>query len=259
MPRKSSPPFWFYLTFAVLSVFIPLGVDWLLNPPLGKYARAQSQTVLVESADGYGSGFVIERTSPDGGKRFFVWTAAHVVRPPEPSYKIKLFIRKEGHKVGITEFTATLLESDHDVDAALLWVDCPEGYLVGTDFSSMLLPSVGTPVYSVGNYHGPLFDSSVATGIIAQLGVQNHGVIEDWRWPLVDQMTAPCYPGSSGGPVFMEDGKIAGMAVGRIPEENIFVYLPLRMLNAWAYRAGIQWAITGTECPADEVLAKLGH
>jgi S1-C subfamily serine protease len=213
----------------------------VLGRALNQFEHAQRKTVLVVAPDGQGSGVVVKR----GGK-VFVWTACHVVYGHE-KVLIKTIVRNGFHKVGESVFTGRVVAYDAGVDVALLYVDAPSEYFEGAEFDSLIPPSVGSAVYHVGNFLGAAFDGSVSTGVISQIGV-NPG--EGWPWAITDQTTASIVPGSSGGPLFRtSSNKILGLVVGHVPPRPIYVYVPVRVIEVWAEKAGVLWAVRGNKSP----------
>jgi S1-C subfamily serine protease len=206
-----------------------------------RYESAQHKTVLVVSPDGsQGTGIVIKR-----GDRIFVWTAAHVVYGFDHA-DIKIVLRNGPRKVGVTTFSGRVLALESNVDVALLYVDAPTSYFVAAEFESPVPLPVGSTVYHVGNFLGIDFDNSVSTGIVSQIGV-NPG--KGWPWAITDQTTCSVVPGSSGGPLFSDNDKVAGIIVGLIPERPIYVYVPVRVIEVWADSVGLSWAIRGNSSP----------
>lgn len=210
-----------------------------------KYQLAQAKTVLVKVDDGSGSGVVIHR-----GDKTFVWTARHVVET-NTVVILDRQLRVNGHKSGHLVFAAKVLATFPEVDAALLWVDCPVTAFEGAEFSGAT-PVPGTTLFHVGNFLGELFDGSVSRGILSQVGV--HPNVPGWHWTLTDQTDLTALPGSSGGPVFSEDGKVVGLIVGG-PLQGVSCYIPVRELLRGAKR--FEWAIFGDVAPSEEALQRL--
>lgn len=211
-----------------------------------KYERAQAQTVLVATGGGSGSGVVIER-SLNGLTNVFVWTAAHVVEGVT-NLTVKRVLRYNGEKAGEMVFPATVIARFPKVDAALLLVKSPPEAFESATVATNAPLRVGTPIFHVGNFYGPPFDTSVSTGIISQVGV-NPGY-EGWPWEIVDQCTAVIVPGSSGGPVFNEAGEVVGLVVGGPTRglDGVACFTPIREIERAAGQAWA-WALWGEEFP----------
>jgi len=215
---------------------------------LNKYEQAQNATVLIESAHGFGSGFVVQR-----GPRLFVWTAAHVVRECN-LLKIRQVIRFEGHKVGESAFLATVIARDEKLDLALLYLDAPGNYFSPVRFSHTDVLPVGVELYHVGNFAGPRLDGSVSTGILSQIGISPG--FDGWPWPVVDQMTTIIVPGSSGGPVFTGNGSVVGVAVGHV-SPGVEFFVPLRAMILFTQQHNVRFALGANYCPSDGELYRL--
>jgi len=215
-------------------------------PRLNKYEHAQKATVLLQTEHGYGSGFVVRR-----GEKLFVWTAAHVTEKVN-TLQVHQVIRHGNHKVGLSTFRATVIARDETLDLALLSLDAPPSYFTSVHFSRLPALPVGTAVYHVGNFSGPQFDGSVSTGIVSQIGVTIAGTL----WSVLDQMTTPAFPGSSGGPVFTGDGEVVGVLVGGVsPVLDFFV--PVRAMWLFAETQNVRFALDWEHTPTEAQLKVL--
>jgi S1-C subfamily serine protease len=150
--------------------------------------RVLPGVVLVETPCGrgrvmFGSGFVVDKG--------LVATNKHVVECGDESF-VMLIGQNNKHRI-----TAKYLDSTHDL--ALLRVE-------GLGASALPLSdaqnlSVGDKVYAAGNPQG--LEGTFSDGIISSLRY-NAGRI---------QFTAAISPGSSGGPVVDESGRVIGITV----------------------------------------------
>lgn len=222
---------------------------------LNVYTRAQLGTVLIDVPGGWGTGFVIRRTNPDGNSRVFVWTARHVVED-EPGVSVMVFVRDAEHRrLPAIRFPVLRVWKMYHTDAALLWVDASPAAFVACEFDEKL-PALGDKLFVCANSFGPIYDGMITDGIVSQFGL----VFNPARgidWPMSDQMTAAVSPGGSGGPVFSQNSnRVIGMAVGTAGN-SINVYLPTRELLRAATEANVAWAIHGESCPSDERLRDL--
>jgi serine protease Do len=213
--------------------------------PQALYAKAVEQTVLVQAPDCQGSALMFKRKNVDGKTRWFAWTAEHVVSSHK-FVSLRVFKRFEGRIVGETKYMARVLQSVPGLDIALLFVDAPDAAFVASEFARADLAPLGTPVYVVGNFMGDFFPGSVSTGIISQ-----HGPPPE-PWWILDQSTAPIYPGASGGPIFNYDGLVLGIVVARV-DATLGLFVPVRAIEEWANLSGYGWAVRGSGCPADSV------
>lgn len=208
----------------------------------------QSQTVMVLTERGEGSGVVVKR-----GDKTFVWTAAHVV-DKFSQVEVRQQFRFNGQKAGHQSFPAYVIARLPDTDAALLWVDAPPDKLTGAEWA-VEGAGPGTPVLCVGNILGHNFDGSVSEGVVAQIGVAPEDLFaQGWPWSLVDQATVVSWPGSSGGPVFNTDGQIVGLIVGGPGRAGVACYVPLRVIYAAAQEASVTWALYGSLAPSAKLL-----
>lgn len=219
-----------------------------------RYQHAQKQTVLIRTAHGQGSGVVIKRKGADG-PQVFVWTAAHVV---EGCAEVDVVqpIRNHNEKVGYTFFTGKVILYLPESDIALLWVDAPGSYFEAAEFADCAPPDVGTPLFHVGNFLGEPFDGSVSRGTQSQIGVFPRAA-QGWPWQFpLDQATLAACPGSSGGPVFLENGKVVGLVVGAPGRGALgFVcYVPVRQIHLMVFEHGFSWALRGSHCPSNKIL-----
>ncbi len=213
-----------------------------------KYERAQSETVLIEVGNGYGSGVIVRREG-----KTFVWTAAHVVKGFS-SVTIHQSVHFNGHKSGDISFPGVVISRLENSDSALLWIDMPPAYFKPASWAPDKPLRVGDSIFGVGNMKH-VFDNSVTLGIISQVGV-NPGV-EEWPWKDVDQATLPALPGVSGGPVFSSTGKVIGLFVGAWGTGVPSWFTPIREIEKEARKKGIDWAIRGWFCPTASELQKL--
>lgn len=246
---------------ALVATCILAGAIFLSQLPFGpnpnRFETAQSQTLLVESPESWGSGIVVTRTNSYGNFRIFLWTASHVIGDAPYDLQAHKVFRFEGSKAGKASFIARVIGVSSELDIALLWVDAPPAFdIAGAEFAGVAPLRVGTPIFHVGNFLGTRFDGSVSTGIISQLGVHPGYPQEQWPWALLDQTDSTAMPGSSGGPMSTHDGLVVGILVaGEAPTVNCFV--PNRVIARWARSQFLEWAMYGDECPTDVELEAL--
>jgi S1-C subfamily serine protease len=236
----------------------------------------QDISVTIQAEDGYqkseGSGVLITREI-EGEKITFVWTAAHVidhlreVRSVIIEGQTKKLIEfndvqiikelvEKGRRVGEIKMDATVVkysDADDGQDLALLMVrakdygkDSARFYL---DKDEPIIP-IGTRLFHVGSLLGQMGANSMTSGIVSQVG-RIHGKVE------FDQTTVTAFPGSSGGGVFLEDGRYMGMLVRGAGEGFNFV-VPVRRLKRWAEKHEITWALDpSVKTPTLEEIRKL--
>lgn len=214
------------------------------NPQL--YADSARQAALVLTPESQGTCVFIKRTNSAGNVRWFAWTAQHVVGA-NATVTIRVFHRTEGRKAGTSDFNAKVLRTSPSLDLALLFVNAPPDAFLGAEFAPYSPASPGDPVFSVGNFHGEIYDSSLSIGVISQVG---RPVGREGRWPITDQTTCPIYPGSSGGPMFSADGRVLGIIVAGV-NATLNFFVPVRAVEAWADIEDVEWAVRGPACPSD--------
>lgn len=222
--------------FALVPLLFLLGCS-------SKFETAQRATVLLESKDGFGSGFVVRR-----GETLFVWTCAHVVSNDD-TVKVRQAFRVHNEKVGEAVFSAQVIARDESDDIALLWLKAPARFFSSVEFwESPVLP--GQPVFHVGNLLGQRFENSVTAGIVSQIGVPKVGA------GVYDQTDTVVVPGSSGGPVFV-GFQVIGI-VSRYAGPGIGFYIPAREVRhfseAWGTRFAFEQCWFGQYVPSESEL-----
>lgn len=239
-------------------------------PPTKAELPGYLQTISVTIKAGWsqGSGTLFSR---DGYT--FVWTAGHVVDGLRRSRevidpasgtrrtlvefddaKILTELREDGRTVGRVEMDARVVrfsDSENGDDLALLQVRKKNFVQASAVFyMDEKIPDIGTDVYHVGSLLGQLGSNSMTKGIISQIGRVYENVV-------YDQTTATAFPGSSGGGVYLEDGRYIGMIV-RGAGEGFNLKVPVRRMRAWAKNAKVEWALDpNVPMPSQDELKKL--
>ncbi len=234
----------------------------------------QNISVTIKSKNGYnsseGSGVLVVRRIGDD-EVTFVWTAAHVVdnlrevrevitESGSPrkvvEFKDAQIVREmveSGRRVGEIKMDARVIKysnANTGHDLALLMVRAKN---YGKDSSTFYLNDddpiipIGTNLYHVGSLLGQMGANSMTTGIVSQIG----RTMDKMEY---DQTTVTAFPGSSGGGVFLTDGKYIGMLV-RGAGEGFNLIVPIRRMLTWAEKNEILWALdAGVEMPSlDEI------
>ena len=219
-----------------------------------------------------GSGVIFTRTNKSGETINLVWTAGHVVSNLRSSRevispdgtkrtivefrdaKIIKELVENGRTVGTLQISAEVVRySDPDAgeDLALLKVRKKDFINSGVIFyTNSEIPELGTPLYHVGSLLGEQGANSMTSGIYSQRG----RLINKTTF---DQTTVAAFPGSSGGGVFLTDGRYVGMLV-RGAGETFNLIVPIRRIIDWSKSAKINWAIDPTvPMPSDEELKNL--
>ena len=220
-----------------------------------------------------GSGVLIVREI-EGSEVTFVWTAAHVVdnlrsvrdvidesgRPRKVvEFKDAQIVKElvsEGRRVGEIKMDAMVIKysnADDGHDLALLMVRAKDYSKESARFylnkDDAIVP-IGTSLFHVGSLLGQMGANSMTTGIVSQVG-RIHGKQE------YDQTTVTAFPGSSGGGVFLTDGRYVGMLV-RGAGEGFNLTVPIRRMKRWAKENDVLWAIDpNIEAPSLKNLKKI--
>jgi S1-C subfamily serine protease len=217
----------------------------LMREPNGDtYQNLQSLSVRVDLGGGCGTGVLFTRRIGDVF-RTFVWTAGHVaavVRNEDGSFRtvtIYQEVRDGGLLKGVIKTEATVIaysDADEGEDLALLEVQQDDFSFNGVEFTQYDTPEpIGTELIHVGCTLG--IYNSVSRGIISQTDrdLLNKKI-------MFDQTSCIGYPGSSGGGVYLTDGRCIGLLVrGAGPGLNFIV--PVRRMRAWAERMDVLWAM----------------
>lgn len=207
--------------------------------------RLQSQQVTVVTPGGQGSAVLFERTI-NGRKYQFAWTAGHVVQD-------RAGVRADHVQLVRQHFTNGRRSGQTSVDARVMAFSDPQtGYDLallrldgrfeirdsGVVFDlSGRVPPAGMGVYHVGSFLGLDGSCSFSLGVIAQSGRVLDGLPHEF-----DQITAPAFPGSSGGGVYDEDGNCIGLLV-RGADATFGFVAPARLMREWAEEEGLMWAM----------------
>lgn len=215
--------------------------------------RAQSEYSKSE-----GSGVLISRKIGDENVTF-VWTCGHVV---DNMRKVRSVIRggspkklvefgdvqiikelvEEGRRVGEIKMDASVVkysDADDGEDLALLMVRAKDYAKDSANFhitkANHGIVPIGTELFHVGSLLGQRGSNSMTAGIVSQVG-RILGKVE------YDQTTVTAFPGSSGGGVYLQNGKYVGMIV-RGAGEGFNLMVPVRRMERWATEHDILWAL----------------
>ena len=228
----------------------------------------QDVSVTIKAAGSEGSGVIVSREMPlskdskDTIKVNFVWTCAHVVDSLRSTRtvidgqgKSKTVIEfkdaqvvkeliENGRKVGELKMDAKVVlysDATDGEDLALLMVR-KRGFVdKNTEFYlDEKNIEIGEPLLHVGSLLGQAGANSMTSGIMSQVGrVLNIGSGDG---TVFDQTTVTAFPGSSGGGVFLKDGKYVGMLV-RGAGETFNLIVPVRRMKKWAKARNVSWAL----------------
>ena len=210
------------------------------------YDSLQATTCLVDVGKGLGTGVLVTRQVGEV-TRTYIWTAGHVVQhlmQPDGTFKnptIKQEFRDGGRAIGESKIEAKVIaysDPDDGEDLALLEVlqDNFRPTTVSAKFDLKgAIQQIGTKLIHVGCTLGTY--DSVSLGIISQT---DRDLLKTGK--MFEQTTVMGYPGSSGGGVYLEDGKYIGMLTqGAGPGLNFII--PMRRIIPWAKKMCILWAL----------------
>lgn len=228
-----------------------------INKPL---TIASDSTVLVISQANkdkwYGTGVVYRNNN-----KTFVWTCHHVVannitteRYFDPqSHKehrryvanqiavsVKLF-NKQPLEIGKLHLHANIIRFSETDDLALLEID-DSFFKQSVKFpNSGYKPALGTRIFHVGNFFGPVGERSVSEGVSGVCGFDLDG---DGR--CYDRVGLVMQPGSSGGGVYeTASGKCIGLLARGIDGQGLIV--PFRRMEDFARRLDCEWALRNVD------------
>lgn len=246
---------------AAMALILGLALLTGCRADLSKFEKAQRQTVLIQASEGQGSAVTFRLYNDEGKPRWFAWTAAHVVENEtlstnDATVTVKVVLRTEGRKVGVTTYTGYVIRVNSTNDLALLFIDAPADAFI----SAKLAPKgvsvcVGDEVYACGNFAGHRFDGTVSRGSISQLGVRP--AIDDWPWAIaLDQADITVMGGASGGPLF-RNGEVIGIVVGKTGDSITF-FVPVSRIYQWLQEDLLLRMIGHGFCPADYMLREYG-
>lgn len=253
------------INYIILFTFMSQSVlaDFKERKEVVKYLQDISVTIKSQSRHSQSEGSGVLITRKIGGEEVsFVWTCAHVidnlrkirsiVDPSGSSRKVVEFddaqIIKElvegGRRVGEIKMDAKVIRYSnytHGHDLALLMVRAKNYGKASAKFylskEDPIIP-IGTSLFHVGSLLGQMGSNSMTTGIVSQIGR-----IEDKV--EFDQTTVAAFPGSSGGGVFLEDGKYVGM-IARGAGESFNLMIPVRRIIQWSEDNNLSWAVDST-------------
>ncbi len=165
--------------------------------------------LLMEDANGQptalGSGFFVGEN--------IIATNLHVVGGSYQGYAKKVGEKTKYNIAGIVGI-------DRDMDLVILEIEDIEGPPLPFGDSQQI--AVGDEVYVIGNPQG--LEGTFSRGIISG--------IRDFGTKYIFQVTAPISPGSSGGPVLNDKGRVIGVAFATLAEgQNLNFAVPAYYLS----------------------------
>lgn len=190
-------------------------------------------SIIMEDAHmqplSFGSGFIV-----DNG---IVVTNMHVVAGAKNGY-IMLSGSTTRHKI------SGYFGLDEKNDLVLLSAPTLKG--VSINVEQTISTEIGDRIYAIGNPRG--LAGTISEGIVSG--------IRDINNKKLIQITAPISPGSSGGPVFNNNGKLVGIAVSTIREgQNLNFAIPSSELyNLLKNRSNTAKALNIAKSPTKEFI-----
>jgi hypothetical protein len=212
----------------------------------------QDISVTIKAGNSEGSGVI---TNVNGTN--YVWTAGHVVaglrrtrtviNPSGGTMTVVEFddvevvkdLVEDGRTVGSMRFNAEVVrysDAEYGEDLALLRVRKKNlTQSVVHFYLDEKIPVLGTKLFHVGSLLGHGGSNSMTSGIVSQHGRVHQGQV-------YDQTTCAAFPGSSGGGVYLEDGRYCGMIV-RGAGETFNLTVPARRITKWAKKVGVEFTL----------------
>lgn len=248
-----------FFPFSILAQTTPTGVPAVSETQKNIADHLQNISVTIVASGAEGSGVIVTRKI-DNEDVSLIWTAAHVIKnlrstrsvidPKTGTSKtvvefkdpeILREIVSNGRRVGeIRMLTRVFKYSDADTgqDLAILIVR-KTGYNQSSAnfYLDKEIPPIGTKLFHVGSLLGTSGANSMTAGIVSQIG----RIIPESKFEL-DQTSVTAFPGSSGGGVYLEDGRYMGMLV-RGAGEQFNMIVPVRRMISWAKDNNILWIL----------------
>ena len=208
------------------------------GPQIAQNALDSTVLLVIETAKGksLGSGFVVRKGQ--------IATNHHVIVGIK-SGRVK--------RVGATkEYAIEAIQAvDKEHDLAIVkvtGVDAPALPLGDSD-----TVKVGESVYVAGNPKG--LEGTISNGIISAIRTEGNLAVGK-----VIQITAPISPGSSGGPVLNDKGKVVGISVAtRRDGQNLNFAIPVNYLKELMGQGGSGTPLAQAESSDDQSIGGLGH
>lgn len=243
-----------------------------LPPATDVASFLQEISVTLKAGSSQGSGAMIIITV-DGKPKTFCLTAYHVIsslrevkevitsdgsKKTLVTFKEPEIVQEEiedGSRVGERKMLARIITCSEKEDVALLQIRKQGFARVGVVFyKDTVVPKVGLDLYHCGSPGGQeIGANSVTPGIIAQIGRRFPEFTGEF-----DQVTCAALPGSSGGGVYLRDGRYIGMLTMGIRGADAFHYIiPIRRLKAWAEKMKISWILGIGTVPTQNEIDKI--
>jgi S1-C subfamily serine protease len=171
------------------------------NPQAQNFPRGHLESKVLK---GSGSGVIIS-------KEGIIATNAHVVREAS---NVEVIIRLNGI---VKTYSASVLVKDESNDIALLKIYPADLQgIPDVPFSISRRVDIGERVFTLGYPLSQIMGDNIklTDGIISS----NTGVKDDIKYY---QISVPVQPGNSGGPLFDENGNLAGLTTAKLNESAV--------------------------------------
>lgn len=220
-------------------------------------ANLQDCSVTVHTHSAEGSGVTILRKNAQGQESCFVLTAAHVVEDLRLEQDV---VQLDGsHKTVVRFADAMVLRRVVEDGREVSWIVASAQVIrysnanTGEDIAILRvrqkgfgkasakfdlddsIPEVGTDLLHVGSFLGQFGAGSYSVGNLSRIGV----VFES---TVFDQTSVVAFPGSSGGGVYLKDGRYIGMLV-RVTGPSFNYIVPVRRIRNWASSTQLTWLL----------------
>ena len=207
-------------------------------PQIAQNALDSTVLLVIESAKGQslGSGFIVSKGQ--------IATNYHVIVGIK-SGKVKRFGATTEHIIE----AIYAIDKEHDLAIVkVTGVDAPALPLGDSD-----TVKVGESVYVAGNPKG--LEGTISNGIIS--AIRPEGNLTAGK---VIQITAPISPGSSGGPVLSDKGKVIGVSVATLRDgQNLNFAIPVNYLKELMGQGGSGTPLAQTESTDGQSIGELGQ
>ena len=182
------------------------------------FAKSAPSVVSIRTSNGGGSGVCV---APNG----IVLTNEHVIRgATDTELRVQIYGIQTGKLVRLKLCKASVLFVSEEHDLALLEVAEPPATLVPLPIAKAGITE-GKKVFAVGSpgLGSKVLEQSITEGIVSSAERELDGQV-------FVQHTAAVNPGNSGGPLFNDQGHIAGIVTLKAGLENVSFAIPAARL-----------------------------
>jgi S1-C subfamily serine protease len=233
------------LVIALVTVFGLAETGHLLRPRPSVPSYLQSVTATMSVGDGLGTGTIFKSKSGE----FYVLTAHHVIdslynkeTKTFKNIKVIQFLYENDKNIGMLGLEAEVIRASTTLDIAVLRILSNKYLHTSSKFYfDKPEPEVGTPIYHVGTFKGISGHNSLTTGVVSQHDRAQVG-------HKFTQISASHFPGSSGGGVFLEDGRYVGMVIATISPTYGFA-TPINAIREWLHKSKLDFVVDNSITP----------